>query len=522
MAVPALPPGFPPTYFYNDPRYAPDSIIMKYRRLFVLSVCDSMHDFLKPGKQARCTPQPKSQFRDELKQTLARGNVREDLGITSDAERDLVFSALSSDIIIEHSEHAAGELSFSEIPTVFPVTAGSPAARLKLLESIFAHFGFTSMTDDNNPIKIVRDGSVGKLGTLTAQVLKEKLIPKLSIVHVVTPATVCDSAGMSIKDFAGNPILFETPFNVGIDAQIHVDEISKDAVCASTFSGLAIIPRSDYFDSNGKSPARIKFQQGDLHTYLDMNLPVGKFGPSVDNLCAGINHNTQTFYDLHRFSNAQKFDTKRCGDSHQVRFCKKLSEINYMPDKGGTNGYVFVTGDEICAYIASLYGLATIYQSSTAFRLFKGIPRQAGGEKMELSIPRPIPENMNKYGGDEDDDLPDEAMLVSSICAAATSAILSAISKAEFFIPLAAACSAYNCLTVQSGKLKELYIQQHNNIYTPYGYAIHSGLKYEDVTLKLYPLVAGLTKNYPLTIRPALQIIGTEAYTSKVAGMYLI
>ena len=35
-------------------------------------------------------------------------------------------------------------------------------------------------------------------------------------------------------------------------------------------------------------------------------------------------------------------------------------------------------------------------------------------------------------------------------------------------------------------------------------------------------LISGLTKNYPLTIRPALQIIGTEADTSKVAGMYLM
>lgn len=35
-------------------------------------------------------------------------------------------------------------------------------------------------------------------------------------------------------------------------------------------------------------------------------------------------------------------------------------------------------------------------------------------------------------------------------------------------------------------------------------------------------LISGLTKNYPLTVRPALQIIGTEADTKKVAGMYLM
>lgn len=35
-------------------------------------------------------------------------------------------------------------------------------------------------------------------------------------------------------------------------------------------------------------------------------------------------------------------------------------------------------------------------------------------------------------------------------------------------------------------------------------------------------LISGLTKNYPQTIRPALQIIGTEEGINKVAGMYII
>jgi malate dehydrogenase (oxaloacetate-decarboxylating)(NADP+) len=35
-------------------------------------------------------------------------------------------------------------------------------------------------------------------------------------------------------------------------------------------------------------------------------------------------------------------------------------------------------------------------------------------------------------------------------------------------------------------------------------------------------LISGLTKNYPSTIRPALQIIGTEPGVSKVAGMYMM
>src|SRR6185436_3617892 len=35
-------------------------------------------------------------------------------------------------------------------------------------------------------------------------------------------------------------------------------------------------------------------------------------------------------------------------------------------------------------------------------------------------------------------------------------------------------------------------------------------------------LISGLTRNYAQTIRPALQIIGTEAGTKKVAGMYIL
>jgi malate dehydrogenase (oxaloacetate-decarboxylating)(NADP+) len=35
-------------------------------------------------------------------------------------------------------------------------------------------------------------------------------------------------------------------------------------------------------------------------------------------------------------------------------------------------------------------------------------------------------------------------------------------------------------------------------------------------------LISGLTKDYATTIKPALQIIGTEAGVNRVAGMYLM
>ena len=35
-------------------------------------------------------------------------------------------------------------------------------------------------------------------------------------------------------------------------------------------------------------------------------------------------------------------------------------------------------------------------------------------------------------------------------------------------------------------------------------------------------MISGLTKNYPDTIRPALQCIGVEEGIDKIAGMYLM
>ena len=35
-------------------------------------------------------------------------------------------------------------------------------------------------------------------------------------------------------------------------------------------------------------------------------------------------------------------------------------------------------------------------------------------------------------------------------------------------------------------------------------------------------MISGLSRNYPDTIRPALQIIGTEAGVKKIAGMYIM
>merc|ERR1712224_596491 len=34
--------------------------------------------------------------------------------------------------------------------------------------------------------------------------------------------------------------------------------------------------------------------------------------------------------------------------------------------------------------------------------------------------------------------------------------------------------------------------------------------------------ISGITRNYPETIRPALQIIGTEKGVSRIAGMYIV
>ena len=35
-------------------------------------------------------------------------------------------------------------------------------------------------------------------------------------------------------------------------------------------------------------------------------------------------------------------------------------------------------------------------------------------------------------------------------------------------------------------------------------------------------MISGLTRNYPATIKPALQVIGTDPKVSKIAGMFVI
>jgi len=463
----------------------PDFYSTLERKHIALCACDSMHDFLKPGKQARCTPQPTNKFREVLAQKLG-----------STPELRNMYDYLIRDDVISNSEAAAEKLIGPLVPEPVEVFFNSKDVKrlrpIDILQLIFVkYFGFPSIVDFNNPIKLVMDGGKGRLGTLASQVLfdeaKKSNDPiKLAIIHVVTPATACDSAGMSIQDFAGNPVLFDSPFPVGIDLAINPDERSD----AAFFSGSFIAPRSNPFDSSSKSPCRIIIDG----QFID--LPIGTFGPPVYDLCSAIHEpKTKTKYFLDRFSPAQKFDIKRCGDSDQIRFCKKLIERDLSAGvhrDGGANGYVFVTIDKICALIsAHYYGLPTIFHSSKGFILYN-VRQQAVGGKPNLPIPNPPPKKMQQYGG-EADDLPDEALMISNLCALAKVAVVNGLNLTPDFKPLAAACSIFNISTMPDGQLRNEYIRNHNIIYPEAQLVLAAPPSIDDITRVINN---GIDKNF--------------------------
>jgi hypothetical protein len=425
-----------------------DFTTTRFRRSIAFNTCDSIHDFLKGP---RCEPSPKGKLIDELKKKFTEFTKA---GLLDQVEAEEMYKRLTFSHTMTHPETSIKDFLIS-IPYVktHTVYVTNNDNALKFLSSLFGYFGHASITDDNNPVKIVMDGGSGGLGALS-----KVLNTKVSIVNVVTPATACDSAVLSTKDLFGNPILFESPFPAGTDNK--PPEFSD----AAFFSGSKIAPQSEVYDSNIKPSCRIYVD--DTYIYLPSYLR----GPPVPELCNGINNPA---YDgpwkLSRFTTAQKFDLKRCGDSDQIRYCKKL-------------GYIFVTIDEICAYIAAyFYEVPTILQThglkgAKYFRLFKpnqGLAAMVGGSKTDSSFVIQ-PTSMQQVGGNEDYEVPtDETEIFSTICGLASSTLLNGLSSSPAFKPLAAACSAFNLLQ-KTGMLQRSYVLQHNAIYPP-PYNVHAG-----------------------------------------------
>lgn len=428
-----------------------------FKRSVAFNTCDSMHDFLKG---TRCDKPPIDKLIEELYKTF-NALVADIDNVLDNATALAMYNTLIQPAIISHPESAAKQLVGIPDVETLTVYVTNHATVLAELQKIFGYFGHTNLMDDNNPVKIVMDGGSGGLGTLS-----KVLNTKLSIVNVVTPATACDSASLSIKDLFGNPVLFESPFPAGID--IKPSEFSD----AAFFSGSYIAPQSTVYDSNIRPTCRI---------YVDeehIDLRPGLRGPPVSELCKGINDPTYKGpWELNRFTTAQKFDLKRCADSDQIRYCKDL-------------GYIFVTIDEICAYIAAYYyEVPTILQThgpngTKYFRLFKpnqGLADMSGGSKTDLRLGNQPPEMQQYGGGHEDYEVPgDEAEMFSTICGLASSTLLNGLSSIPLFIPLAAACSAFNVLQRQTGVLQQAYALQHNKIY-PAPFNIVEGMTIENV-----------------------------------------
>jgi hypothetical protein len=444
----------------------------RFRRSIAFNTCDSMHDFLKGP---RCEPSPKAKLIEELNKKLTELTKA---GLLDPVEAGTIYNTLIDESTISHPETAAKKIvgiPDVEIQTVY-VTNNDNA--LSVLQAIFGYFGHASITDDNNPVKVVMDGGSGGLGALS-----KVLNTKVSIVNVVTPATACDSAGLSTKDLFGNPILFESPFPPGLDNK--PAEFSD----AAFFSGSKMAPQSTVYDSNIRPTSRIFVDD----TYIDLR--AGLRGPSVPELCHAIFHPAYKGpWELNRFTTAQKFDLKRCADSDQIRYCKKL-------------GYIFVTIDEICAYIAAyFYEVPTILQThglkgAKYFRLFKpnqGLAAMIGGSKTDSSFVIQ-PSSMQQGGGHEDYEVPtDETEIFSTICGLASSTLLNGLSSSPAFKPLAAACSAFNLLQ-KTGMLQRSYVLQHNAIYPP-PYNVHAGTTIDIV--KTWVSENPLSKNDIITQLP--------------------
>lgn len=428
-----------------------------FKRSIAFNTCDSMHDFLKG---TRCDKPPRDELIKALFETLKKCVEHKKL---DNATATAMYNTLIQQAVISHPEHAAKQLVGIPDVETLTVHVTNHDTVLAELQKIFGYFGHTNLMDDNNPVKIVMDGGSGGLGTLS-----KVLNTKLSIVNVVTPATACDSASLSIKDLFGNPVLFASPFEIGI----HI--IPPEFSDATFFSFGRIAPQSTVYDSNIRPTCRIFVDD----KYIDLR--PGLRGPPVSELCKGINDSTyQGPWELNRFTTAQKFDLKRCADSDQIRYCKKL-------------GCIFVTIDEICAYIAAYYyEVPTILQThgpngTKYFRLFKpnqGLhPMKEGGSKTDLHLGNHQPPEMQQYGGGHEDyEVPgDEAEMFSTICGLASSTLLNGLSSIPLFIPLAAACSAFNVLQRQTGVLQQAYASQHNQIY-PAPFNLVNGMTIENV-----------------------------------------
>lgn len=413
---------------------------------------DSIHDFLKPrsGDAANIG-------------TVARrlGEIISEQPVAPRPPNPLLpllplFTEISQD-------PNASERRCEEILTAIPPTntynctvSSVPSTNLHHLNMIFSILGLEVVNDITRPvIHLICDGGPMHLGTLA-----KNIDHYINIVHTVTPATACDSAGVKRGIAFGKPIVFEDG-NTGPDTPL----LSR----AALFSNTTYYETSNIFDINTPIEAVINISGGnepiDPQT---ININSSGRGPTVKMLSAAIAARTAGPYALNRFNNKILFDIKRCGDSDQIGHADSLLRRNEDPMKV----YVFATLDRICAYIAAkIYNIPTILQTNSGSTKFftvwnPGAPPMAavprGGEIED--------EGMNRLAE------PEFLDLITSLCADKVRSGISLLNP-----EIAALCS-YHTLSRYfrpersiPDQLRDQYVERHNSLYATVGWGIYGG-----------------------------------------------
>jgi len=370
-----------------------------------------------------------------------------------------------------------------------------PDENLKNLVSVFQDGLGINILDTEKTTKLICDGGPSHLKKLAADIL----VPT-NLVHVVTPATACDSALLQRGPAFGKPSIFEDGNN-----EIGSPLLSKAAI----LSGSSIYEISNVFDTNISPVAQIRVR--------DLPIDVKAAGPSVEVLNPAIYSGVSGTFNLARFSKEELLDIKRCGDSDQINHLVSLQNRQGLEH----SRYVFVTIDKVAALIAAaIFKVPAIFQSASgpekSFRVYDPArpvyPPAKGGNGdsgMEVDEPPGVePGDIDMEPSDSDEDYCIEAEeyledvdffhFLTVECAQRVRRIITTIVETEtgrqVGKELAARCSYHVIEKYKtkvesiSDKLLDEYITVHNTLYTEVGWGIPVEEKKEPVEEKKKPV----------------------------------
>ena len=390
-----LPPGvlmlllhqIPKTFYKVNPGISQE-ITLNVQKFFLTSVfycLDTYHDFLHGGRLS-FPPDPTifiNFIQDAFKRDIYINEMTKHPELLNLI--NVLYSIIAHPALASNPETAMGHLMGFGDPDYLktPITPGNA---FQVLESIFGIFG-CDIKNDATPIKIVVDGGLQGLGVIDSN-LEDDAAIGIDITYIVTPASICDSAGLQLRPFLRKPFLFETPNQGDLITSNSIDAEGNPIASpiptlfsdAAFFSGSNIAVQSSIFDINSTPRSRY----GVIHVNNPNNggnrqIHIkDKSGPSLNELWKSIYlYKKGKIYDgkppelkLSRFNSAEKYDIKRCADSDQAKMCKLL-----QIEAGNSEKYFFVSGDRLSAMIACyIYKLPSIFQSSAGTQ---------NGEKMK-------------------------------------------------------------------------------------------------------------------------------------------